>query len=156
MLGEALVHVPLMIRAPGLEPGRRSDLASLLDVHPTLLSRLGIEVEESEGRDLLQPPEASRSLLLSTFEGTPGQRFAVVSEGEKYRVVPPGEGHREFLYRVGDESSDRSAEAPERLAAMRRELERLRASLPAEIARERQSLSDLEKARLRALGYATE
>jgi arylsulfatase len=156
MLGEGLVHVPLMIRAPGLEPGRRSALASLLDVHPTLLSRLGIEVGESEGHDLLQPPETSRSLLLSTFEGTAVPRFAVLSDGEKYRVVPMREGDREFLHDVGDESSDRSEEAPERLAAMRRELERLRASLPAEIARERQSLSDLEKARLRALGYATE
>jgi len=156
MLGEALVHVPLMIRAPDLEAGRRGDLASLLDVKPTLLAKLALAVGESEGSDLLAAPADSRSLLLSTFEGAATERFAVVSKSDKYRVVVLPEGDRERLDRVGDESRDRSLEAPERLAALRRELEALRVSLPPAIARERQSLSDLEKARLRALGYATE
>jgi len=36
-------HVPLILRAPGLAPGRRSGLASHVDVMPTLLELAGLE-----------------------------------------------------------------------------------------------------------------
>ncbi|MDJ0847593.1 MAG: sulfatase [Myxococcota bacterium] len=54
-LHEELLHVPLIVRAPGLEPGRRvGGPAQLEDVHATLLSLMGGDpADGSDGRDLL-------------------------------------------------------------------------------------------------------
>ena len=39
---QELLHVPLIVWAPGVEPGRESAPVSLVDVTPTVLDRLGI------------------------------------------------------------------------------------------------------------------
>ena len=55
---EGLAHVPLMLRAAGIEPSRVRDHAvALIDVAPTLLSLLGIreQPESWQGRNLLAP-----------------------------------------------------------------------------------------------------
>jgi arylsulfatase len=153
-LSDPLVRVPLMIRAKGIAPGRRSDLASLLDVGPTLLSRLGLARSESEGRDLFADANEPPALLLSTLEGAKPSRFALLTEGDEYQVSSSGE--RESLHRIGEASREGAGERPERLAALRAQLQALRNSLPPTIGDERQSLSDVEKARLRALGYVTD
>lgn len=48
---EAL-RVPLIIRAPGLTPGPRTELASLLDVVPTTCGLAGVDCPEVHGIDL--------------------------------------------------------------------------------------------------------
>ncbi len=50
-----LVRVPLLIRAPGLQPGRRKQPVSLIDLAPTALALLGLEAGPSawQGGDLL-------------------------------------------------------------------------------------------------------
>ncbi len=52
---EELLAVPMMLRAPGLEPGRVQAPVSLLDVGPTLLELLGLpwEGQATDGRSLL-------------------------------------------------------------------------------------------------------
>jgi len=152
-----LVHVPLMIRAPGVAPGRRSDLASLLDVFPTLLGLLGLERETGEGRDLLRDESEPSGLLLSTFEGSKPSRVAVVADGFKYTLSRSGEAQQEDLHRLGDESRNLAGEQPERLASLRRLLRVLSDQMPPRIgSSKRQTPSDLEKARLRALGYVVD
>ena len=49
-----LVHVPLALRIPGIKPGIRTDLASLVDVAPTLLDLLGAPAGamQTDGTDL--------------------------------------------------------------------------------------------------------
>jgi arylsulfatase A-like enzyme len=154
---DPLVHVPLMIRAPGVAPGRRSDLASLLDVFPTLLGLLGLERETGEGRDLLGDESEPSGLLLSTFEGSKPSRFAVVADGFKYTLSHSGEAPQEDLHRLGDESRNLAEEQPERLASLRELLRDLRDQLPPRLgSSNRQTPSDLEKAKLRALGYVVE
>ncbi len=155
-LSDGLMRVPLMIRAPGIDPGRRGDLASLLDVRPTLLSWLSIEQSEGEGRDLFAPETEPRALILSTLEGSKPSHLALLTEGEKYVVTSVAEGRRESLHLLGDESRDLAPENPERVAELRAEFEAIRDRLPPRIGARRQSLSDIEKARLRALGYATD
>lgn len=55
-LYEGSLHVPLMIRHPSLAPERRGDLASLLDIYPTLFELCGLEAKgELDGRSLLEP-----------------------------------------------------------------------------------------------------
>ena len=41
-LYQELLHVPLVVWGPGIEPGRESDPVSLVDIAPTVLDRLGI------------------------------------------------------------------------------------------------------------------
>jgi arylsulfatase A-like enzyme len=156
-LFDPLVQVPLMIRAPGVAPGRRSDLASLLDVFPPLLGLLGLEPETGEGRDLLLDESEPSGLLLFTFKRSKPSRVAVVADGFKYTLTRSGEAPQEDLHRLGDESRNLAEEQPERLASLRTLLRTLREQLPPRIGRSRrQNPSEVEKARLQALGYVEE
>jgi len=48
------VHTPLLLRFPGVQPGRTSEWAANLDIAPTLLDLAGLEVPENfEGQNLL-------------------------------------------------------------------------------------------------------
>jgi arylsulfatase A-like enzyme len=60
-LHEELLAVPLIIRAPGLEPGRVDAPVSLLDLAPTVLELL----------DLPAPPSGERWSLLPAIRGEP-------------------------------------------------------------------------------------
>lgn len=53
-LYDDVIHIPLLIRHPSLEPKRISGLVQVIDIAPTLLDFLGIPKEESfEGKSLL-------------------------------------------------------------------------------------------------------
>jgi arylsulfatase A-like enzyme len=52
-LYEELVHVPLLVRARGMAPGRRADTVSLLDVAPTIRAIAGVPAKPSRGHPLL-------------------------------------------------------------------------------------------------------
>src|SRR5262249_6597570 len=43
-LYDELLHVPLLLRVPGLEPGRVSSTVAVMDVAPTLLSLVGVPI----------------------------------------------------------------------------------------------------------------
>jgi len=65
---EEIMRVPLMIRGPGVPPGRRTGLASVLDVTPTLLAAAGTRVPAptralDAGRDLRRDPIPEDRLL---------------------------------------------------------------------------------------------
>ena len=66
---EPLVRVPLLLRIPGTDPSRRPDVASLVDLAPTLLHHfLGRPVPEgAAGRDLLEPFVISWLLTIPTL-----------------------------------------------------------------------------------------
>jgi N-sulfoglucosamine sulfohydrolase len=59
------VHVPLVLRGPGIEPGQvRHDLASSVDLMPTILRAAGVAVpKEVAGQPLL--PSAAREFLFT-------------------------------------------------------------------------------------------
>ena len=68
-LYEEIVHIPLIVRAPGLPPGSCDGVTSVVDVMPTALDILGVEAPANlDGRSLL-PAMADSS--------TPGREFAV-------------------------------------------------------------------------------
>lgn len=64
-LHEELLRVPLLLRAPSVEAGRRSDPVSLVDVVPTIARLAGVVPSRGlDGRDLLAPiPKRPRPLL---------------------------------------------------------------------------------------------
>ncbi len=52
-LFEEIVHLPLLIRAPGMTPGAYSGLSSAIDVMPTVLDLLGLDIPAFvQGRSL--------------------------------------------------------------------------------------------------------
>jgi Sulfatase len=59
-LHEEQTRVPLLVRGPGIAPGERSALTSLLDLHPTILNYAGLRAARPiDGRslvDVLQAP----------------------------------------------------------------------------------------------------
>lgn len=82
---EEMVRVPLLLRGPGVEPGRRSDAVSLVDVAPTILAFAGSTLEGSPGIDLRREPEP-RPLFLEATSHL-GQRRAVVSGEQKWIAI---------------------------------------------------------------------
>ncbi len=58
-----LVRVPLLVWGPGVEPGRRAEPVSLVDVYPTVLDALGLPAPEGlPGRSLIEAP-VERTLI---------------------------------------------------------------------------------------------
>jgi hypothetical protein len=81
-LYEEVVHVPLLVRAPGVAPGRRSDTVSLLDVAPTLRALAGAPSRPSPGRGLLMMG-APRLVAFGWVDGA-GAAFGSWLPGEKW------------------------------------------------------------------------
>jgi arylsulfatase A-like enzyme len=80
-LYEEVVHVPLLVRARGMAPGRRSDTVSLLDVAPTIRAIAGVPSRPSRGRPLLMLG-APRLVAFGWVEGATS--FGAWFPGEKW------------------------------------------------------------------------
>ena len=69
MLYEDLIHIPLIIARPGQSPGRRQDLASQIDIAPTIAEFAGIAPPPRwEGRSLVAEPRGNPITFASNFE----------------------------------------------------------------------------------------
>ena len=66
-MDEAAIRVPLMMRGPGVAPGRRRDVVSTLDVFPTLLALTETPAPAHDGRSLLAEPEPERVVLIDSW-----------------------------------------------------------------------------------------
>jgi arylsulfatase len=158
-LMDPLVRVPLMIRAPGLAPERRPDVASLVDVYPTLLqlaARGGVP-EVYPGRDLLAEGAARIPSLayFATLGGSRVPRIGIAHGDYKYVAARKGDGWQGALYRraaSGLEEPVRGALELEQ--AMSRQLNETLGRLGRLPPETRQELTPEELARLEALGYA--
>jgi arylsulfatase A-like enzyme len=116
---EASVRVPLLIDAPGVEPGVRSELAEHVDLFPTLCDLVGAPIPDTvQGRSLVPllgtapAPESWRdavfsqignlqmirtatdagasAAMLNVYDGEPGEFFDLCSDP------------REFYNRIAD------------------------------------------------------
>ena len=156
-LSEAQVWVPLWFRVPGTLPARRADVASLLDIAPTLESQV-LElppVDGASGRDLFAP-EARRNsstVYLSTLQGSRVRRIGVIEGAFKYRAELREDGSWDGrLTRRGDDANDLTAPAPQVAGRLRVRLEELlkkHAVVPTEPA----AIEAEDRKHLRALGY---
>ena len=74
-----LIHVPLVVRAGGLSPGRRRTYVQLLDLVPTMLAFAGAEADPRlRGRNLLGESPA-REAIFSEMEG----KYSLIENGIK-------------------------------------------------------------------------
>jgi len=76
-----VVEVPLVMRGPGVVPGRRTHAASLADVASTLRHTVGVD---SDGVDLRQPQSPGRVVVA---EGSLHQRPVCSARDETTRVI---------------------------------------------------------------------
>jgi arylsulfatase A-like enzyme len=80
-LYDPLINVPLLVKHPALDAGRRDDQVELVDLYHTVLDALDVEeaAPAADGEDVVQPDE-TRSLLSASYRefadgaGDPGQR----------------------------------------------------------------------------------
>ncbi len=88
------LHVPLMIRAPGIQPAKRAEAVSLVDVAPTILEYAGVKSGTMDGISLLKQMPARTLLAESLY----AQRsygyaplFAAIRQGKKFIQAPESE-----------------------------------------------------------------
>jgi arylsulfatase A-like enzyme len=159
-LGDPLVRVPLLLRVPGLPPRRRSDVAGLVDLFPTLLHYLaGLPTDpEAPGRDLLAPEATTRDSVpyLATLGDGHTPRFGIVADGHKFVLTKRDDGWHGELFRLGHEDLELSRSEPERARHLRERLADLRANLRRGHHEARQRLSEEDRRNLQALGYIEE
>jgi arylsulfatase A-like enzyme len=159
-LADSLVRVPLLIRDPRRSPRRRGDLASLVDLYPTLLALVAVAPPGADraGRDLLaKGAEREESApYLATLGASSVERYGLV-DGDYKLVIAERDGVREErLTRLGAEEVDVASDAPEIAAALRAKLLAFREKMTSGPPEIRQELSPADREKLRALGYVAD
>ncbi|MBI2433265.1 MAG: sulfatase [Candidatus Hydrogenedentes bacterium] len=161
------LHVPLMIRAPGVAPGRTAVPARGLDIAPTLLGLAGLTPPPTMlGVDLLrQPPPSDRVRIVETYGGAvpklPGAK-AIMGDAKPMRqgvLAGPwklvlGSGRPE-LYRLDQdpwEVDNRASAEPDHVARLK-EMISSWDTATAHAQEEGAALSDADIEALRSLGY---
>lgn len=148
---EPTLKVPLVVWAPGIEPGRDSRPARHIDIAPTVLASLGLEVPAAmPGKSLLAPAvpgEASYFEALSTNLNRGWAPLRGMLRDRKKRIDLP-------LPELYDLASDPQEER-NLFGEDRRTARVLRDALPEDSAwpPPRGAVSPEEEARLRSLGY---
>lgn len=104
---DELLHVPLVVRSPGVPAGRVDAPVSLLDVTPTLLELAGLEAADTDGASLVglawgDAGVADRFRARPHGFGRPlygSDGWGVVHEGEKYWARDGEEGTHHYVVR---------------------------------------------------------
>lgn len=126
-LYEELLRTPLIIRAPGLEPGPRRGLAQHVDVAPTVLDLLGMPPHAGfQGVSLTSD---RRSFAYATVQ-TPMANQYSISHGS-YKLVIDARRHSSVLRDLSQDPLERrdwSAARPDLEASLRERLETWRAA----------------------------
>jgi arylsulfatase A-like enzyme len=111
-LFDEVMRVPLIVRAPGLEPGADARLSQHIDVPPTVLGLLGLPPHASfQGMDLLGPTEARSAFLVGQAIA---HQYAIV-QGSHKLIYDARLGSHLLFDLVDDlgETDDLSASSPE-------------------------------------------
>ena len=119
LLGDAVLRVPLVIRATGMPAGTRADPAELADIAPTIAAWAGISWSDASvpgaGRSLLTAG-AGRASVAESLEGYARYRWAQLfaASNESGTLVDVGEGRFHWLPRAApgqDQSGPHPASA---------------------------------------------
>jgi arylsulfatase A-like enzyme len=124
------LRVPLLLRVPGEEPRRESELVSVVDILPTLLGLLKVQeleliLAQSSGRDRLTRRSELQVLSQDSgrFRADAGYRYALTTPRWKYIRVESEKGpSQELLFDLDAdpfELQDLAAKRPKVLAEMR-------------------------------------
>lgn len=157
------LHVPLILRWPGVLPAgkRLPQTIRLFDIMPTLLAQLRIEPDENlQAKSLLGliRGETNRSLpaFAEAVKKKPGEKAFVLDEWKLLAYTDEG---RYELYNLDDDPTEQhnlAARYPDRLAELKRLLEKQVAendALGAGVKVQEADITEEELRRFQALGY---
>ncbi|MGH0029575.1 MAG: sulfatase [Myxococcota bacterium] len=160
---EEQVRVPLLVRGPGVVPGRRAGLVSGLDVLPTVLGFVGAPVPaELSGRDLRSgesPPD--RAVFAESVHYLDGRQWRAAIQGDRKWTVVLERGDalvgRKREYDLASDPGERRALPWSEAEVSQRLLDLVHADpdpagMPEEV--EHGGLVDENPMLLKALGYA--
>lgn len=121
---EELIHVPLVIRAPGVTAGRRAEPVALLDIFPTVVEFAGLDPKkyDLDGQSLLRLLGGDSSSAREYVVSQPGSNEICLRSNRWKYVV---KGSRELLYDLENdpnETEDKSSSEEEIVEKFRREL----------------------------------
>jgi arylsulfatase len=113
---EEIIRVPLMIRGPGVEPGRRDGLVSGIDLAPTMLVFAGVRPDATSGGFALQrSADTSRSRTVFAEGGGGNILIRAAIQGDKKWVAWTLAGQRKIrkreFYDLGTDSSELNPQA---------------------------------------------
>jgi arylsulfatase A-like enzyme len=159
---DSVLRVPLIVRAPGLPPGRTAALVRLTDVFPTILDLLELPEFRTDGVSLLPHARGERSNLdLEAYaESRYPERFGwsplFALADVRYKLIEAPRPELYDLRRDPFEEHNVYQQLPAVARAMRARLETIRARAPAGSSPSGSTnlLSD-QRERLAALGYAS-
>jgi arylsulfatase A-like enzyme len=166
-LRDPTVRIPMLLRAPGIEPRRVGAQASLVDALPTLLDLLGMGEEAAQGPALdgvslapllrdsaREPPE--RALLLESWYAWLNHGWAPFDGCVQGALKYLRSRRRELFDRAADPGEEINLFDPEeaRSRAMARRLDELEQDAKPRLERDAISLSGRDLARLVAMGYS--
>jgi len=101
------LSVPLLMRFPQGEPGRRDDPVTLMDIVPTLLEVLALPADtQLAGRGLAQLQPADRLRPASNFQRNI-QRSVQVGSHKLVRETGPGQPARTWLFDLAHDAAER-------------------------------------------------
>jgi len=160
---QELLHVPLVVAGPGVSAGATvTGPASLLDIAPTVIGRVGISVPpEMRGLDLgpALAPRASKTARLAPrpmFASSPAygpETWAMLSGG--WKLIVRMDGHRLLFDLSADqgERQDLSGVRPQLVEIYEAELNRHRTAVAQDRSSSFMEIDDELREALRALGY---
>ncbi len=158
---EEVVRVPLVISGPGIAEGVRSSTTwSLLDVAPTVLDVLGLEVPaQMRGRSLVpilglqaEAPKPWDGLLIESPAYGPNSTVLVAGS---HKLITRSDGV-ELVFDLGEDPEERRNLVkvdPETTERLRSQMSALMASMGTAPLAERLKIDEETKNQLRALGY---
>jgi arylsulfatase A-like enzyme len=121
---EEVIRVPLVVRAPGLEPGRDGRPAHLLDVAPGVFHLLGLPIHPSFQGENPFAPEFRADRTRFMMSDTPWKtQLGVVRSG--FKLIRDGDTGGSVLYdlaRDPGEKADATGGQPERARELRARL----------------------------------
>ena len=153
---QPLVQVPLFLRVSNRPPGRRADVASLLDLFPTIAGLLGDRPPgNARGRDLLaRGAEAQSSVVYQcALRMMPSRRRGLVAQGYQLLIDGEGPNARISLFRLGASDALTSPRESEVASRMAQQLAAIRDSLEMVADTKRHELTPDTLEKLKSLGY---
>lgn len=150
------IHVPLLVRATSLDPGRRRELAHHVDVAPTLLDLAGLEIPtNARGVALGRLSESDLETADRTVFADVGFETTAYKGRDFIRMIAEGQSEGSQFSRW---SSTANWEAADSDAELRTSIQGY-LEIPVELVRVKRLDPDRQKERLeqlRALGYVEE
>jgi arylsulfatase A-like enzyme len=83
-----VIEIPLVIVGPGMAPGKREDVASIIDIVPTIRAMIGLK---PQGIDLRNPVDPAR---IATAYGNGQMEHAQSARNQKVKVIGRQSGYR--------------------------------------------------------------